>query len=83
MSINFIQSFFDKPIRAKEVIVNIPQKTLDPYEENAVKGTRMPDWSVVDKERDVYGELGWISNFQVSFSKNNPYLHKTYKEYFD
>ena len=40
-----------------------PVKMLDPYEMNTVKGTRMPDWSVVAKERDIYGELGWIPNF--------------------
>ena len=56
---------------------------LDPYEMNEVKGTRMPEWSVVDKERDVYGELAWIPNFQVALSKNNPNMHRNFKEFFD
>ncbi len=47
----------------KEIRAMQPVKMLDPYEMNTVKGTRMPDWSVVAKERDIYGELGWIPNF--------------------
>ena len=31
----------------------------------------MPEYSKVFKERDVYGELGWVPNFNVTFSKNN------------
>lgn len=61
----------------------IPQKALDPYEMNTITGTRMPMYSNVSKERDLYGELGWIPNFQVTLSKNNPKMHRTYKEYFD
>ena len=60
-----------------------PRKTLDPYDENEVKGTRMPDYSVVAKERDIYGELGWIPNFNIKKSKNNEHRHPNYKEYFD
>jgi len=56
---------------------------LDPYEQNEVKGTRMPDYSKVSKERDIYGELGWIGNFNVKFSKNNHKLHPSYREFFD
>lgn len=55
----------------------------DPYELNEIKGTRMPDWSIVDKERDIYGEMGWINNFHVKMSKNNAKMHRTYKEFFD
>lgn len=36
---------------------------MDPYDMNTVKGTRMPDWSKLTKERDIYGELAWIPNF--------------------
>ncbi len=55
----------------------------DPYELNEIKGTRMPDWSKLSKQRDVYGELGWIPNFNVKLSKNNNSMHRTYKEFFD
>jgi hypothetical protein len=60
-----------------------PQRQLDPYDENEVKGTRMPDYTKLAKERDIYGELGWISNFNVKFSKNNHKLHPCYREFFD
>jgi hypothetical protein len=55
----------------------------DPYELNQIKGTRMPDYSRVIKERDIYGELGWVPNFQVKLSKNNGRMHRAYKEFFD
>ena len=48
-----------------------------------MKGTRMPDYSIVAKERDIYGELGWIPNFNVKRSKDNDLKHKNYKEFFD
>ena len=56
---------------------------MDPYEMNEVKGTRMPDWSKVDRERDMYGELAWVKNFHVKLSKNNVRMHRTFKEFFD
>jgi len=43
----------------------------------------MPDYSKVSLERDVFGELGWIPNFEVKKSKNNKDRHSTYKEMFD
>ena len=43
----------------------------------------MPEWSTVVKERDVYGELGWLGNFNVKCSKNNHKTHSTTREYFD
>lgn len=43
----------------------------------------MPPWSRVDKERDIYGELGWVENFNVTMSKNNNTRHLTYREFFD
>ena len=43
----------------------------------------MPDYSKVAETRDVYGELGWIPNFQVKKSKNNDTRHPTYREFFD
>lgn len=55
----------------------------DPYELNEIRGTRMPEWSKVNKHRDIYGELGWIPNFNVKMSKNNPRMHATFKEFFD
>lgn len=43
----------------------------------------MPDWSIVSKERDFYGELAWVQNFNVKASKNNELMHRAHKEYFD
>ena len=43
----------------------------------------MPDYSKLAKDRDIYGELGWINNFNVKFSKNNHKLHPCYREFFD
>ena len=43
----------------------------------------MPDYTKLSKERDIYGELGWITNFNVKFSKNNAKMHPTYREFFD
>ncbi len=44
----------------------------------------MPPWSPLGGEqRDIYGELAWIPNFQVTTSKDNTKNHKTYQEYFD
>ena len=63
--------------------MNHPQRQLDPYEENEVKGTRMPEYTKLAQERDIYGELGWISNFNVKCSKNNHKLYPTYREFFD
>ena len=60
-----------------------PQRQLDPYEENEVKGTRMPKYSVNDKERDIYGELGWTANFNFKHSKDNHKNHPNYREFFD
>ena len=65
-------------------IAHKPEKTLDPYEENTIRGTRMPPWSPLGGEqRDIYGELAWIPNFQVTTSKDNYKNHKNYKEFFD
>lgn len=43
----------------------------------------MPDYSKMAKNRDVYGELGWIPNFQAKKSKNNQHMYPTYREFFD
>ena len=43
----------------------------------------MPDYTKLAQERDIYGELGWISNFNVKCSKNNTKLYPTYREFFD
>ena len=60
-----------------------PLREHDPYEMNEIKGTRMPDYSNCSKDRDIYGELGWIPNFNVKCSKNNQMRHVTNREYFD
>jgi len=59
------------------------RKQLDPYEVNEIKGTRMPDYTKLMEERDVYGELGWLPNFNVTNSKNNACCHKKFREFFD
>jgi len=79
----YYKQLFDKPFRNKEIIAHNPRRQLDPYEENDVKGTRMPDWSKVNRERDVYGELGWVPNFDIKNSKNNKDRHGNYREFFD
>lgn len=44
----------------------------------------MPPWSPLGGEqRDIYGELAWIPNFQVTTSKDNFKNHRAYKEFFD
>ena len=77
------KEYFDKDAKNTQQVLLNPQRQLDPYEENEVKGTRMPDYTKMARERDIYGELGWISNFNVKFSKNNDRMHPTYREFFD
>ena len=60
-----------------------PRRETDPCEQNEVKGTRMPEYSSVMKERDIYGELGWLPNFNVKCSKHNDKRHSSCREYFD
>ena len=43
----------------------------------------MPDYTTLAEERDVFGELGWIPNFEIKKSKNNDDRHLTYREMFD
>ena len=43
----------------------------------------MPEYTQVIKDRDIYGELAWVPNFNVTYSKNNNDRHSTYKEFFD
>ena len=43
----------------------------------------MPDYSGVTKKGDIYGELGWVENFNVSMSKNNKCRHVNQREFFD
>ena len=43
----------------------------------------MPDWSSLAAERDVFGELGWIPNFDKKLSKDNAKRHMNYREFFD
>jgi hypothetical protein len=37
----------------------------------------------VTRGRDVFGELGWIPNFDIKKSKNNDDRHYNYREFFD
>lgn len=43
----------------------------------------MPEYSKLAQERDVFGELGWLPNFEVKNSKNNAERHLHYREMFD
>jgi len=61
----------------------VPIKTPDPFVDNETKGTRMPDYTKLAGERDVFGELGWIPNFDIKKSKNNIDRHNNYREFFD
>ena len=56
---------------------------MDPYDENEMKGTRMPNYTKLMQERDIYGELGWIPNFNVKVSKDNTKIYTTHREMFD
>lgn len=60
-----------------------PKREIDPYIENEIKGTRMPDYAKVSKKRDVFGEMGWIPNFDVKKSKDNQKRYTTCREFFD
>ena len=77
------KQLFDKNSQQAQPILIKPERDLDPCELNEIKGTRMPEWSTVVKDRDVYGELGWLGNFNVKCSKNNTKNHSTTREYFD
>jgi hypothetical protein len=43
----------------------------------------MPEYSSLAQSRDVFGEIGWIPNFEVKNSKNNEVRHSTMRETFD
>jgi hypothetical protein len=60
-----------------------PKREIDPYVMNEIKGTRMPDYSKLVKRRDVFGELGWIPNFEKKKSKDNDKRYTTCREFFD
>jgi hypothetical protein len=79
----FYKEFFDKGSKQKQQVLLKPKRSIDPCEENEKTGTRMPAKSTLAKNRDVYGELGWIPNFNFTVSKNNEKLHRHSREYFD
>lgn len=83
---NFYKQFFDKNFKTtedKRIRELSQQKTLDPFEEAEIRGTRMPEISKISHDRDIYGELGWVSNFQVKSAKDNTQVHHSYREFFD
>lgn len=43
----------------------------------------MPEYSTLAGQRDVFGELGWVPNFEIKKSKNNEDRHVVYRELFD
>lgn len=77
------RQYFGKDFGEHQKILLKPRRENDPYEMNEIKGTRMPDYSGVSKDRDIYGELGWIPNFNIKCSKNNNLRHPSNREYFD
>ena len=79
----FYKEYFDKPYRLPQNIALKPRKEIDPYIQNEITGTRMPPHSKVAEERDVFGELGWIPNFDVKKSKDNHKRYTTCREFFD
>ena len=77
------QEFFDKPTRKNPGVAHRPEKPIDPCEENEKTGSRMPQYSYLSRTRDVFGEVGWIPNFEQKKSKFNETRHPAYKEFFD
>ena len=61
----------------------VPKREIDPYVMNDIRGTRMPEYTKLNRTRDVFGELGWIPNFEKKKSKDNDKRYTTCKEYFD
>ena len=55
---------------------------MDPFVDNEMRGTRVPD-HYKSYRRDIYGELGWLDNFEVKNSKNNDHRFVHKKEFFD
>ena len=43
----------------------------------------MPEYTKIIKDRDIYGELGWVPNFNVKVSKDNDKTYPTNREFFD
>ena len=43
----------------------------------------MPDYTKLSRDRDIYGELGWIPNFNVKVSKDNDKTYPAEREFFD
>lgn len=43
----------------------------------------MPDYAKVARDRDLFGELGWIPNFDKKVSKDNHKLYQGCREFFD
>ena len=77
------KTYFDKEFRRVDKPFLLPKRELDPYDVNEIKGTRMPNYTKLDKERDIYGELAWVNNFNVKCSKNNTSVYPTFREFFD
>ena len=77
------KEYFDKPYRLPQTIAMAPEKSVDPFVQNEIAGTRMPKYSKLSLERDVFGELGWIPNFGVNLSKDNGQRYITCREFFD
>lgn len=45
----YYKVYFDKPAKVAQKPAHTPLKTLDPYLENEIKDTRMPDYSVLSQ----------------------------------
>lgn len=79
----YYKEYFDKPYRLPQNIAIMPKRIIDPYVQNELTGTRMPAYSKVAAERDIFGELGWIPNFDVKQSKDNDKRYSACREFFD
>ena len=77
------KQYFDKEFRNRDQPLLPNKRELDPYEANEVKGTRMPTYTKVDRERDIYGELAWNNYHNVKCSKDNDETYPTQREFFD
>ena len=77
------KQYFDKDFRNRDKPLVPNKRELDPFEANEVKGTRMPKYTKLEKQRDIYGELAWDKNHSIKYSKDNTKNYPTTREFFD
>lgn len=84
----FFRQYFDKPYGARAVRVVSPKKSpiLDPPNLQATLEknlSRIPRVSAAVPFDTKPYELGWNHRANVTFSKDNDYIHARHREYFD